>query len=78
MARVTFEECADRAGKNWRFDQCDAINPADLMERHRHNLPEWLVQPLRTSWAMSSGPWPKAWRRTRRWTCASTFERKTG
>ena len=32
--------------KNW-LDQCDAINPADLMERHRHNLPEWLVQPLK-------------------------------
>jgi 16S rRNA (cytosine967-C5)-methyltransferase len=32
--------------KNW-LDQCDQINVADLMERHRHNLPEWLVQPLR-------------------------------
>ncbi|MEO6972263.1 MAG: RsmB/NOP family class I SAM-dependent RNA methyltransferase, partial [Rhodoferax sp.] len=32
--------------KNW-LDQCDEINVADLMERHRHNLPEWLVQPLR-------------------------------
>ncbi len=32
--------------KNW-LDQCDAIAPADLMERHRHNLPEWLVAPLK-------------------------------
>jgi len=32
--------------KNW-LDQCDSINPADLLERHRHNLPEWLVQPLK-------------------------------
>lgn len=32
--------------KNW-LDQCDTINPADLLERHRHNLPEWLVQPLK-------------------------------
>jgi 16S rRNA (cytosine967-C5)-methyltransferase len=32
--------------KKW-LDQCDAINPADLLERHRHNLPEWLVQPLK-------------------------------
>jgi 16S rRNA (cytosine967-C5)-methyltransferase len=32
--------------KNW-LDQCDAIKPADLLERHRHNLPEWLVQPLK-------------------------------
>ena len=32
--------------KNW-LAQCEKINPADLMERHRHNLPEWLVQPLK-------------------------------
>jgi 16S rRNA (cytosine967-C5)-methyltransferase len=32
--------------KNW-LDQCDSIDPNDLMERHRHNLPEWLVQPLK-------------------------------
>ncbi len=32
--------------KRW-LDQCDAIKPADLLERHRHNLPEWLVQPLK-------------------------------
>ena len=32
--------------KNW-LDQCDKIVAADLMERHRHNLPEWLVQPLK-------------------------------
>ena len=32
--------------KNW-LDQCDKIEVANLMERHRHNLPEWLVQPLK-------------------------------
>ncbi len=32
--------------KTW-LDQCDSIDPADLLERHRHNLPEWLVQPLK-------------------------------
>jgi 16S rRNA (cytosine967-C5)-methyltransferase len=32
--------------KRW-LDQCDSIQPADLLERHRHNLPEWLVQPLK-------------------------------
>jgi 16S rRNA (cytosine967-C5)-methyltransferase len=32
--------------KNW-LDACDKIVVADLMERHRHNLPEWLVQPLK-------------------------------
>jgi 16S rRNA (cytosine967-C5)-methyltransferase len=32
--------------KNW-LDQCEKVKPEDLMERHRHNLPEWLVQPLK-------------------------------
>ena len=32
--------------KNW-LDQCDKVKVTDLMERHRHNLPEWLVQPLK-------------------------------
>jgi 16S rRNA (cytosine967-C5)-methyltransferase len=31
---------------NW-LDQCEKVKPEDLMERHRHNLPEWLVQPLK-------------------------------
>ena len=31
---------------NW-LNQCEKINVADLMERHRHNLPDWLVQPLK-------------------------------
>jgi len=41
--------------KTW-LDQCDAIKVADLMERHRHNLPEWLVQPLKDQ--LGSGFWP--------------------
>ena len=32
--------------KRW-LDACDAVNRADLLERHRHNLPEWLVAPLK-------------------------------
>lgn len=32
--------------KNW-LDACEKVDPKDLMERHRHNLPEWLVQPLK-------------------------------
>ena len=32
--------------KAW-LDQCDAVDPAALLERHRHNLPEWLVAPLK-------------------------------
>jgi 16S rRNA (cytosine967-C5)-methyltransferase len=41
--------------KNW-LDQCEKIKPADLMERHRHNLPEWLVQPLKEQ--VGEGFWP--------------------
>ena len=32
--------------KHW-LEQCDKIQVADLMERHRHNLPEWLAAPLK-------------------------------
>ena len=31
---------------NW-LDACEKVAPSELMERHRHNLPEWLVQPLK-------------------------------
>lgn len=41
--------------KNW-LDQCEKVKPEDLMERHRHNLPEWLVQPLKDQ--VGDGFWP--------------------
>ena len=41
--------------KNW-LDQCEKIKPEDLMERHRHNLPEWLVQPLKDQ--LGTDFWP--------------------
>ena len=41
--------------KNW-LDACDEVNVVDLMERHRHNLPEWLVQPLKEQ--LGTGFWP--------------------
>ncbi len=43
--------------KTW-LEACDAVSEADLLERHRHNLPEWLVQPLKDQ----VGPdfWPLA------------------
>jgi 16S rRNA (cytosine967-C5)-methyltransferase len=41
--------------KNW-LDQCDKVAVHDLMERHRHNLPEWLVQPLKAQ--LGDGFWP--------------------
>ncbi len=41
--------------KRW-LDNCDAVNEADLLERHRHNLPEWLVAPLKAQ--LGDGFWP--------------------
>jgi 16S rRNA (cytosine967-C5)-methyltransferase len=43
--------------KQW-LDECDEVNPKDLLERHRHNLPEWLVAPLKAQlgdefWALA-------------------------
>jgi 16S rRNA (cytosine967-C5)-methyltransferase len=38
------------------LDQCEKIKPDDLMERHRHNLPEWLVQPIKDQ--LGEGFWP--------------------
>ncbi|WP_447773033.1 RsmB/NOP family class I SAM-dependent RNA methyltransferase [Variovorax boronicumulans] len=41
--------------KRW-LDNCDAVTPDDLLERHRHNLPEWLVAPLKAQ--LGDGFWP--------------------
>jgi 16S rRNA (cytosine967-C5)-methyltransferase len=41
--------------KTW-LDQCDQVRPQELMELHRHNLPEWLVQPLKDQ--LGEGFWP--------------------
>jgi len=41
--------------KRW-LDQCEQIKPNDLLERHRHNLPEWLVQPLKEQ--LGNDFWP--------------------
>ena len=43
--------------KRW-LDNCDAVRPDELLERHRHNLPEWLVAPLKAQlddqfWALA-------------------------
>lgn len=44
--------------RNW-LDACDAVTDADLMEPHRHNLPEWLAAPLKAQvgegfWALAA------------------------
>ncbi|WP_042426112.1 RsmB/NOP family class I SAM-dependent RNA methyltransferase [Comamonas granuli] len=41
--------------KQW-LDQCDAIAEDDLLERHRHNLPEWLAEPLKAQ--LGTEFWP--------------------
>jgi len=41
--------------KQW-LDQCDRVKPEELMDLHRHNLPEWLVQPLKDQ--LGAGFWP--------------------
>jgi 16S rRNA (cytosine967-C5)-methyltransferase len=38
------------------LEACEKINVADLMERHRHSLPEWLVVPLKEQ--VGEGFWP--------------------
>lgn len=34
------------AEKQW-LEQCDQVRPGDLMDLHRHNLPQWLVDALK-------------------------------
>ncbi len=41
--------------KAW-LDHCDAADPATLIDRHRHNLPDWLAEPLRTQ--LGEDFWP--------------------
>ncbi len=43
--------------KAW-LAHCDAVDRAALSERHRHNLPEWLVQPLKQQ--LGEDFWPLA------------------
>ncbi len=38
------------------LEACESVRPADLMERHRHNMPEWLVEPLKAQ--VGEGFWP--------------------
>ncbi|HEY0200417.1 MAG TPA: RsmB/NOP family class I SAM-dependent RNA methyltransferase [Burkholderiaceae bacterium] len=43
--------------RQW-LDACDAVRPDELLERHRHNLPEWLAQPLKSQ--LGDAFWPLA------------------
>jgi 16S rRNA (cytosine967-C5)-methyltransferase len=41
--------------KSW-LQQCDQVDRANLMDRHRHNLPQWLVDALQSQGMAPSGP----------------------
>ena len=41
--------------KDW-LSRCDQVQPADLMEVHRHNLPAWLVEPMKAQ--LGDDFWP--------------------
>ena len=49
MAALTDQEI------DW-LKRCDQVKPEDLMELHRHNLPNWLVEPLKTQ--LGDDFWP--------------------
>jgi len=55
--RDFLKSALDDQEKRW-LDQCDAIDSADLLERHRHNLPDWLAQPLKSQ--LGEEFWPLA------------------
>ena len=41
--------------QDW-LSRCDQVMPSDLMELHRHNLPQWLVEPLKAQ--LGDDFWP--------------------
>lgn len=43
--------------RQW-LDTCDRVQPQELLDLHRHNLPEWLVAPLKAQ--VGEGFWPLA------------------
>ena len=43
------------AEKTW-LEGCDRVKPEEFLERHRHNLPEWMVEPLKEQ--LGSEFWP--------------------
>jgi 16S rRNA (cytosine967-C5)-methyltransferase len=53
--RDFLKSALSEAEKSW-LDACDKVRPEELLERHRHNLPEWLVAPLKEQ--LGEGFWP--------------------
>ena len=54
-ARDFLLSALDPQEKDW-LSACDAVRDDDLLEHHRHNLPDWLVQPLKDQ--VGDGFWP--------------------
>lgn len=54
-ARDFLLSALDPQEKDW-LRACDAVREDELLERHRHNLPDWLVQPLKDQ--VGEGFWP--------------------
>lgn len=55
-ARDFLQGALNERERQW-LAQCDAVDEADLLERHRHNLPEWLVAPLKAQ--LGEAFWPE-------------------
>ena len=54
-ARDFLKAALNEREKQW-LDACDAVDPSELLERHRHNLPEWLAEPLKAQ--LGADFWP--------------------
>ncbi len=54
-ARDFLKAALNEREKQW-LDACDAVDPNELLERHRHNLPEWLAEPLKAQ--LGADFWP--------------------
>jgi 16S rRNA (cytosine967-C5)-methyltransferase len=46
--------------KTW-LEGCDRVKPEEFLERHRHNLPEWMVEPLKAQLGSDFWPLVESW-----------------
>ena len=60
-SRDFLKSALTEAEKVW-LDACDAVRPEDLLEPHRHNLPEWLAQALKAQLGTGPGGEGNFWR----------------
>jgi 16S rRNA (cytosine967-C5)-methyltransferase len=57
---LDFLKSALTEGERQWLDACLAVRTEDLLERHRHNLPEWLVPPLKQQLGDEFWAWVRA------------------